>query len=100
MPERPDQPSLAKLKYVPSIYHNIMVPAWIDGALKKATAINPHLRYDDLSEFLFDLSLPNPKFLRPDERLPLMQRNPTGFWKGLSALLVFANLTLLYLLMG
>jgi serine/threonine protein kinase len=100
MPERPDQPSLAKLKYVPSIYHNIMVPAWIDGALKKATAINPQLRYDDLSEFLFDLSLPNPKFLRPDERLPLMQRNPTGFWKGLSALLLFTNLALLYLLMG
>lgn len=100
MPERPDQPSLAKLKYVPSIYHNIMVPAWIDGALKKATAINPQLRYDDLSEFLFDLSLPNPKFLRPDERLPLMQRNPTGFWKGLTALLLFTNLALLYLLMG
>ncbi|WAK00513.1 bifunctional protein-serine/threonine kinase/phosphatase [Methylobacter sp. YRD-M1] len=100
MPERPDQSSLTKLKYVPSIYHNIMVPAWIDGALKKATAINPQLRYDDLSEFLFDLSLPNPKFLRPDERLPLMQRNPTGFWKGLSALLLFTNLALLYLLMG
>jgi serine/threonine protein phosphatase PrpC len=100
MPERPNQSSLAKLKYVPSIYHNIMVPAWIDGALKKATAINPQLRYDDLSEFLFDLSLPNPKFLRPDERLPLMQRNPTGFWKGLSALLLFTNLALLYLLMG
>lgn len=100
MPERPNQSSLAKLKYVPSIYHNIMVPAWIDGALKKATAINPQLRYDDLSEFLFDLSLPNPKFLRPEERLPLMQRNPTGFWKGLSALLLFTNLALLYLLMG
>jgi len=100
MPERPNQSSLAKLKYVPSIYHNIMVPAWIDGALKKATAVNPQLRYDDLSEFLFDLSLPNPKFLRPEERLPLMQRNPTGFWKGLSALLLFTNLALLYLLMG
>ncbi|MGJ0490836.1 protein kinase domain-containing protein [Methylobacter sp.] len=100
MPERPDQPSLTKLEYVPSIYHNIMVPAWIDGALKKATAINPQLRYDDLSEFLFDLSLPNPKFLRPEERLPLMQRNPTGFWKGLTALLLFTNLALLYLLMG
>ncbi|WP_036249477.1 bifunctional protein-serine/threonine kinase/phosphatase [Methylobacter sp. BBA5.1] len=100
MPEHPDPPSLAKLDYVPSIYHNIMVPAWIDGALKKATAINPQMRYDDLSEFLFDLSLPNPKFLKPEERLPLMQRNPVSFWKGLAALLLFANLTLLYLLAG
>lgn len=99
MPEKPDQMNLAKLHYVPSFHHNAMVPIWIDGALKKATAIIPQFRYDDLSEFLYDLSTPNRKFLSAKEAIPLIQRNPLLFWKGLSTILLFTNLVLLYLLM-
>ncbi len=84
MPEKPNKMKLAKLHYVPSFHHNAMVPIWIDGALKKATAITPQFRYDDLSEFLHDLSTPNPKFLSAEEAIPLIQRNPLLFWKGLS----------------
>lgn len=98
MPERPDRLKLSRLEYVPSIHHNEMVPAWIDGALKKATALNPQLRYDELSEFLHDLTTPNPKFLKTEERIPLMQRNPLAFWKTLTGLLTLTNLILLYLL--
>ncbi len=98
IPEKPDKMNLAKLHYVPSFHHNAMVPIWIDGALKKATAIVPQFRYDDLSEFLYDLSTPNPKFLSAEEAIPLIQRNPLLFWKGLSVLLLFTNLVLLYLL--
>lgn len=98
MPEKPDKMNLAKLHYVPSFHHNAMVPIWIDGALKKATAIIPQFRYDDLSEFLYDLSTPNPKFLSAEEAIPLIQRNPLLFWKGLSAMLLFTNLVLMYLL--
>ena len=98
MPEKPDKINLAKLVYVPSFHHNAMVPIWIDGALKKATSINPELRYDDLSEFLHDLSVPNPKFLTAEERIPLIDRNPLMFWKSLTALLMLTNLILLYLL--
>lgn len=98
MPEKPDKSNLAKLNYVPSFHCNDMVPIWIDGALKKATSINPQLRYDDLSEFLYDLSTPNPKFLSTKEAIPLIERNPLLFWKCLSALLLLTNLVLMYLL--
>ncbi|MGR9013269.1 MAG: protein kinase domain-containing protein [Gammaproteobacteria bacterium] len=98
MPEKPNKMNLAKLRYVPSFHHNTMVPIWIDGALEKGTAISPQIRYDALSEFLYDLSTPNPKFLSGKEAIPLIQRNPLLFWKGLSAILLFTNLILLYLL--
>jgi serine/threonine protein phosphatase PrpC len=96
MPEKPDKTNLARLRYVPSFHRNAMVPIWMDGALKKATSINPQLRYDDLSEFLYDLSTPNPRFLSAEESIPLIQRNPLLFWKGLSALLLLTNLVLMY----
>ena len=96
MLEKPNANKLAKLNYVPSFHKNTMVPLWIDGALKKATSINPSLRYDNLSEFLYDLSTPNPKFLTAKEAIPLIERNPLLFWKGLSALLLLTNFLLLY----
>jgi serine/threonine protein phosphatase PrpC len=100
MPEKPNPVKLAKLHYIRSFHHNTMVPIWIDGALKKATSIIPQFRYDDLSEFLYDLSTPNPKFLSAEESIPLIERNPLLFWKGLSVLLLIANLVLMYFLVG
>jgi len=96
MPEKPDKINLAKLSYIPSFHHNAMVPVWIDGALKKAAAINPGMRHDDLPEFLYDLSNPNPAFLNAKNAMPLIERNPLLFWKGLSILLLLSNLVLLY----
>ena len=98
MPEKPSKGYLANLQYVPSIHHNPMVPTWIDGALKKATAVIPELRYAELSEFIYDLNRPNPKFMRQEDNIPLLQRNPLRFWQGLSGLLIIINLILLYLL--
>ncbi|MEQ1543783.1 bifunctional protein-serine/threonine kinase/phosphatase [Methyloglobulus sp.] len=97
MPEKPSQGYLANLRYVPSFHNNPMVPIWIDGALKKATSITPGLRYEELSEFLYDLNNPNPSFLRSEDNIPLLQRNPLRFWQGLSAILIIINLVLLYL---
>ncbi|MGR8941190.1 MAG: protein kinase domain-containing protein [Gammaproteobacteria bacterium] len=99
MPEQPNKINLDKLRYVPSIHCNPMVPVWIDGALKKATAIQPEFRYDDLPEFLYDLSTPNPKFLSAEEALPLMQRKPLLVWKTLALILVLTNLATLYFLL-
>lgn len=96
MPEKPNKLNLSKLEYVPSFRHNAMVPLWIDGALKKATSIAPQMRYEALSEFLYDLSTPNPAFLQTVDRLPLLERNPVLFWKALSVLLLLTNLLLLY----
>jgi eukaryotic-like serine/threonine-protein kinase len=98
MPEKPSQGYLANLRYVPSFHHNPMVPIWIDGALKKATSITPGLRYEELSEFLYDLNTPNPSFMRTEDSIPLLQRNPLRFWQGLSAILIIINLILLYLM--
>jgi len=98
MPEKPNRVNLNKLQYIPSIRHNEMVPVWIDGAFKKATSISPQARYDELSEFLYDLRTPNPLFLRAEDRIPLIQRNPLVFWQSLTALLLLGNLILIYLL--
>ncbi|MGZ8097037.1 MAG: protein kinase domain-containing protein [Methylosarcina sp.] len=99
MPEKPDKANLGKLRYIPSIHCNPMVPAWIDGALKKATAITPEFRYDHLSEFLYDLSVPNPAFLRGEQATPLLERNPLLVWKSLFILSVLANIVSIYFLL-
>lgn len=99
MPEKPNKINLAKLAYVPSFHKNTMVPVWIDGALKKATSIYPQGRYDELSEFLYDLNHPNASFLNEADNIPLMERNPLMFWKGVSGLLLLVNTLLLYLLL-
>ncbi len=98
IPEKPDKVKLSKLRYVPSFHKNSMVPQWIDGALKKATAISPQLRYETLSEFLHDLKKPNQEFLKSADTLPLIERNPLRFWKGVSAILLLLNIFLVYLL--
>lgn len=101
IPEKPDKTNLTKLRYVPSFHKNTMVPIWIDGALKQATSINPLERYDEISEFIHDLSTPNPLFLKEGERgMPLIERNPLIFWKILAGIQLLANLVLLYWVFG
>ncbi len=93
-----DKPVAAsKLRYTPARQHNPNIQIWVDGALRKALHPDPARRYDTLSEFLYDLSHPNPKFLRATDQ-PLIERNPLAFWKGTAALLLALNLVLLYLL--
>ena len=87
----------AKLRYRSAREYNDKIQPWVDAALRKAVHPNPLKRYDTLSEFLYDLSHPNPKFLA-DDAPPLIERNPLAFWKGLSAVLAVACLVLLYLL--
>jgi len=98
MPEKPNKMNLAKLHYVPSFHKNTLVPVWIDGALKKATSLSPEVRYENLSEFMTDISKPNSEFLNADMQIPILERNPAVFWKSLSAVLFLSNLILLYFL--
>jgi len=97
-PEHPNKMNLAKLRYHPSFHHNVMVPIWIDGALKKATSLNPQLRYEALSEFIHDLTKPNSEFLTSEESMPMIESNPLLFWKSVTAGLFLSNLVLVYLL--
>jgi protein phosphatase len=69
-----------KLKY-DSLYPK--VPIWIDETLKKSLQLDPYNRYDELSEFIYDLNNPNPKFINK-KRPPMMKRNPVAFWQGVS----------------
>ena len=75
------------------------VPAWIDGALRKAVHPEPMRRYEELSEFLHDLRHPNRQLLDANPA-PLLERNPLLFWKGLSAILFTTILLLLALQFG
>lgn len=78
-----------KLIYESVTLHNPKVPAWVDEAIRKAVHPNPADRYQEVSEFLFDLEKPNIALI--DKRvLPLIERDPITFWKAISALLLAA----------
>ena len=83
-----------RLKYHSILDHNREFPLWIDEAIRKAIHPNPAKRYDDVSEFLFDLRHPNKAFLNKT-RPPLIERNPLAFWKGLSLILAMIIVILL-----
>jgi serine/threonine protein phosphatase PrpC/predicted Ser/Thr protein kinase len=82
-----------KLRYRSSMQEDCAVPMWVDGAIRCAVHPVPAKRYQELSEFIFDLRQPNRTYL--DERQPLLQRDPLLFWKLLSALLAIIVLALL-----
>jgi len=79
--------------YVSIRQYNQNVPVWMDGALEKSVHPNPEKRYERFSEFLRDLSKPNPRLMKT--HIPLIERNPIGFWRGLSLLLFIINLMLI-----
>ncbi|UPQ84521.1 bifunctional protein-serine/threonine kinase/phosphatase [Pseudomonas knackmussii] len=83
-----------KLSYQPIREHERGMPAWIDDVLRKALHPDPYKRYEDLSEFVFELRQPNQAFLNK-ARPPLMERNPVLFWKGTSLLLAVAVVVLM-----
>ncbi|MBA5605869.1 bifunctional protein-serine/threonine kinase/phosphatase [Duganella sp. FT3S] len=80
-----------KLRYDPAPERNRDVPPWVDEAIKKAVHPDPLRRYDDVAEFLYDLEQPNRAFLGR-QRLPLIERHPLAFWKGMSFVLASALL--------
>jgi serine/threonine protein kinase len=75
-----------KLQYISVLNDDREIPAWIDETIKKAVHPDPYKRYEELSEFLFDLRHPNKEFLNKT-RPPLMERNPVFFWKSVSFIL-------------
>jgi serine/threonine protein phosphatase PrpC len=88
-----------KLRYASALDDHREIPAWFDAVLKKAVHPDPYQRYDELSEFTFDLRHPN-KALLSTASVPLIERNPLLFWQALSLVLVLAILGLLFLHFG
>jgi serine/threonine protein phosphatase PrpC len=83
-----------KLRYISATGDDRSIPIWIDGALRRSVDPDPGKRYASLSEYIFDLRHPNPKYLNPSAR-PLMERNPLLFWKSTALILVVIIILLL-----
>lgn len=82
-----------KLQYASVLDEHREIPAWIDPVLEKALHPDPYQRYEELSEFLYDLRHPNNALLGKGPP-PLLERNPLLFWQVLSAVLLIAVLVL------
>jgi serine/threonine protein phosphatase PrpC len=85
---------LSKLKYRSAFDHHREIPPWVDETIRKSVNPNPDKRYESLSEFVYDLRHPNPKFLGSSAP-PLIERNPLLFWKMTTVILAFVILVLL-----
>ena len=75
-----------KLVYQSVLSEEREIPVWIDEAIRKAVHPNPEERYEELSEFIYDLHHPSQAFLIRT-RPPLIERNPLVFWKSVAFLL-------------
>jgi serine/threonine protein phosphatase PrpC len=84
-----------RLVYSPIRSEERPIPAWVDEAIRKAVHIDPLKRYEELSEFVYDLHHPNREFLNKT-RPPLIERHPVGFWKGVALILAVALAAALY----
>ena len=84
-----------RLRYRSAVDDSHEIPAWVDGALRRAVHPDPYRRYESLSEYTFDLRHPNAKYLNPSIT-PLIERNPLLFWKCTTA--IFACIVLALLL--
>ncbi len=83
-----------KLNYQSVLDDERTIPVWIDEAIRKAVQPDPYNRYEEISEFIYDLRHPNKTFVNKT-RPPLMERNPVLFWKMVSLILL---LVVIYLL--
>lgn len=82
-----------KLVYQSVLNDEREIPAWLDDAIRKAVEPDPLARYEELSEFIYDLHHPNQAFLNKT-RPPLIERNPVIFWKSVSFVLLLAVIVL------
>jgi len=83
-----------KLHYTTVLDDQREIPVWVDDVLKKALHPNPYKRYEEITEFIYDLRHPNKTFLNKT-RPPLIERSPVLFWKSLSFILLVIIIILL-----
>ena len=94
VPKSRTKKSQRKLTYRTALSDDRELPAWVDDAIRKAVHPDPFQRYEEISEFIYDLHHPNQAFLNKT-RPPLIERNPTVFWKGVSFVLMLVIIVLL-----
>ncbi len=64
------------------------IPAWLDTALLRATAMRSEDRFGDVDELVFELENASTRAAPRRERKPLIARNPVLFWQVICVLLV------------
>ncbi|NMN05327.1 MULTISPECIES: bifunctional protein-serine/threonine kinase/phosphatase [unclassified Novosphingobium] len=69
---------------------NAALPGWLDAVLLRMVAIDPASRFADMVDVVRALEGGAAVARRPLRPLPLLQRDPLLFWKGLCALLAAA----------
>ncbi|MDE2259115.1 MAG: serine/threonine protein kinase, partial [Betaproteobacteria bacterium] len=94
VPKSRTKASQRKLQYNSALSDDREIPVWIDEAIRKAVHPDPRKRYQELSEFVFDLRHPNKAFTGKTHT-PLIDRNPAVFWKSVSFILMVAIIVLL-----
>jgi protein phosphatase len=71
-----------KLRYIPANTYNPVIPLWFDRAIQKGVSLQLPKRYCQLSDFLQDITTPNPAFLQDD---PTIQNSKSLlFWQLMS----------------
>lgn len=83
----------ATLRYRPATDGRPTLPAWVDGALRKAVHPSPSRRYEAAADFVQDLVTPNPALAA--RSVPLAERDPVMFWKTIALALAIALIVLL-----
>jgi serine/threonine protein phosphatase PrpC/ribosomal protein L39E len=83
-----------KLRYHTALHDEREIPVWVDDTLKHALHPNPYKRYQELSEFIYDLSQPSKAFLSK-AKAPLLERDPVVFWQSISVIFVITIIWLL-----
>jgi len=84
--------SYSDLRYIPANHPRRDLPLWVEACLRKALQPNPRYRYDALSEFLQDLTVPNTKLEASVAKQPLIEKNPVLLWQVLAVVLLALNL--------
>lgn len=84
--------SYSDLRYIPANHPRRDLPLWVEACLRKALQPNPCYRYEALSEFLQDLTVPNTKLQASVAKQPLIEKNPVVLWQLLAAILLVLNL--------
>jgi hypothetical protein len=76
------------LRYRPAREHDPGLPDWVDAALGKALAVDPARRYQELSEFVYDMAHPNRSLVGGPP--PLFERGTVRTWRVATFVLALA----------
>jgi serine/threonine protein phosphatase PrpC len=95
-PDATNQPRRSRPTALSSLRPDL--PAWLQGVLGRAIAIDPAERFHDMTEFAVEMEM-GPARAPPTVRRPqtFYERRPVLFWQGVSGLLALALLLSLLL---